>query len=260
MFDLWAPASEARGWALFAPSCPRSDGCETNSWWYWNHDLSWLEGQIHALGERRRLDPTRFWIVGWSGGASYIGRRTQEFQTVFAALVFHGGGIPPDLPGCASTETPVYFLVGDDNPLHSLAVRLREHYDACAADVTWTLLRHADHDGERRALAAHQREILDWLANKSLVAPSTAPVVASPSARGAGDALAPGPPSDALAPGPPSDAPPAAPSSRLRPAAPSACGCTTVGRASLSARSAHLSLAFAIVALLAAGARRGAKR
>jgi hypothetical protein len=169
MFDAWAPAAEARGFAVLAPMCPREAGCTSQSWWRWNGSPSWLLEQIGALSERRPLDPERMWIVGWSGGASYVGFRTQEFERSFAAIVVHGGGMPPVWGGCSSSPASVYFLVGDANPLHALAVRLRDYYADCHHDITWKLLHGSDHRGEWRALASHVDAILDWVATKRLV-------------------------------------------------------------------------------------------
>ena len=73
---------------------------------------------------------------------------------------------------CAQPAAPVYFLVGDANPLHELVGQMRDHYVSCGNEVTWTLLRGADHQGERRALSAHREAILDWLSNKRLERPS----------------------------------------------------------------------------------------
>jgi poly(3-hydroxybutyrate) depolymerase len=166
VFDAWSSAAEARGIAVFAPSCPREEGCTSQSWWRWNGSPSWLTGQIDVFAKRRPFDADRIWIVGWSGGASYIGYRSQELERTFAAMVFQGGGMPPASEACAPSPASVYFLVGDKNPLHSLAVELRDHYATCGNDLTWTLLKGADHAGEWRALPSHRESILDWLVTR----------------------------------------------------------------------------------------------
>jgi predicted esterase len=170
MFDAWQARAAARDIAVLALDCPVSEGCSARSWWRWNGDPAWIDRQTVALGELRPIDRERMWIVGWSGGASYIGLRTQELERTFAAIVIHGGGVPPPRSSCDGPKAAVTFLVGDANPLHYLAVGLREYYERCEHDVTWTLLRGADHGGERRALAAHREEILDWLGTRRLVA------------------------------------------------------------------------------------------
>ncbi len=166
VFDAWASAAEARGIAVFAPSCPRDEGCASQSWWRWNGSPAWLTSQIDVLAKHRPLDAERMWIVGWSGGASYIGYRSQELERTFAAIVIHGGGMRPASDDCAVSPASVSFLVGDKNPLHSLAVELRDHYAACGNDLSWTLLKGADHAAEWRALPAHREAILDWLATR----------------------------------------------------------------------------------------------
>ena len=166
VFEDWAAAAEARGIAVLAPACPRDEGCTERSWWKWNGNPSYLLEQVRALADAQWLDADRLWIFGWSGGASYIGYRTQEIERTFAAVVIHGGGIRPADPACAEPHASVYFLVGDANPLHSLAVQLRDYYVRCNHDVTWTLLKGADHQAERRALPAKRAMILDWLMTK----------------------------------------------------------------------------------------------
>jgi predicted esterase len=171
MLDAWEHSAKGRGWAVVALACPRSEGCTSGSFWKWNGDPSWVLRQVNSLAELRAIDRDRMWIVGWSGGGSYIGFRTQEFERAFAAIVVHGGGIPPARSICPTSKTAVYFLVGDMNPLHGLAVRLFDHYEACQDEVTWTLVKGADHEGERRALATYREAILDWLSTKRLAAP-----------------------------------------------------------------------------------------
>jgi predicted esterase len=179
MFEAWQASAAARRVAVLALACPAAEGCGSRSWWRWNGEPEWLVRQVSAFAELRAIDRERMWIVGWSGGASYIGFRTQEIERSFAAIVLHGGGVPPARGICPTTSAPIYFLVGDANPLHSLAVRLRDHYETCKNDLTWMLLKGADHEGERRALPAHREAILDWLATKRLSSPASSASSAS---------------------------------------------------------------------------------
>jgi poly(3-hydroxybutyrate) depolymerase len=166
VYARWRPWTEARHVAIFAPACPANEGCK-GSWWRWDGDPAWLRSAIDRLGRAHPLDRDRLWLVGWSGGASYVGWQTQAFEKTFAAIVIHGGGVPPADEACPTAATSVYFLVGDKNPLHDLAVGLRRHYDACGDDVVWRLLRGADHEGEWAALDARAAgAIFDWLETK----------------------------------------------------------------------------------------------
>jgi predicted esterase len=166
MFDAWEPAAAKRGIFVSALACPRSEGCTARSWWKWNGDPAWVKEQVVALAAMRAVDPGRLWIVGWSGGGTYLGWRTQDFERDFAALVIHGGGVRPAVSRCADAEASIYFLGGDRNPLHDLAEQLHAYYaDTCPhADLTWTVLPGADHAGELRALGAYRPVLLDWLA------------------------------------------------------------------------------------------------
>jgi predicted esterase len=169
MMGEWGRAAENRRIAVLALQCPRSEGCTAQSWWKWDQPVGgWLRSQVDAVRRMRPIDEHRMWVVGWSGGASYIGSRTLEFEPLFSAIVIHGGGQPPRaIDACSPTKSGVYFLVGDGNPLHALARELHDHYVRCQNDLVWTLLSHADHQGERAALASHREAILDWLETRS---------------------------------------------------------------------------------------------
>jgi poly(3-hydroxybutyrate) depolymerase len=156
----WKAAVAKRGWALLAIDCPRDLGCK-DSWWQWDGDPSYVIDKVAALGAR--IDPKRVYLIGWSGGASYIGWRAKAWSATFAAIVIHGGGMAPSDPGCA--DRPVYFLVGDKNPLHKLAQQLRAYYEGCHAEVVWDMISGADHNHEEMALSVKKAgAILEWLA------------------------------------------------------------------------------------------------
>jgi predicted esterase len=177
MLDAWGPAAAARGIVVFAPACPRQEGCTSQSWWKWDGEPSWLVRQIDALAATRAIDRERMWIAGWSGGSTYIGWNTQELERTFAALVIHGGGVRPREASCSATKASIYFLGGDRNPLHYLTEPLHDYYVRCGHDdVTWTVLPGIDHDGERRALASRLGAILDWLETKHIVVQAAARV------------------------------------------------------------------------------------
>jgi len=162
----WRAAVKKQGWALLALECPTDLGCE-DSWWKWNGDPAWIGNQVDAVAKQRAIDPARVYLVGWSGGASYIGYRARAWSSRFAAVVFHGGGMAPSDSDCPDPALPAYFLVGDRNPLHKLAKELRAYFDTCKQDVTWDLVKGGDHAKEESALtAAKARAILGWLASR----------------------------------------------------------------------------------------------
>ncbi len=170
----WKKAVLARGWALLSLQCPRDQKC-VDSYWQWDGEPQWVFDQVAAVGKQVALDPARTYLVGWSGGASWIGDRAQAWEPVFAAVVIHGGGIAPRDEGCPRRALPAYFLVGDKNPLHAHARELRAYFDACKADVTWDLVKGGAHDGEEDALTHQPKKaaaILDWLADHARAAPA----------------------------------------------------------------------------------------
>jgi predicted esterase len=174
----WERFAAPRGIALLSLTCPVDLGCK-RSWWEWNGDPTWITEQVARLAARHAIDPERLWIAGWSGGATYLGMRTQELERTFVGLVLHGGGHRPMRAGCAPEKSAVVFLAGDQNPLHERVLKLREHYEACGNDVTFTLLRGAEHEAEWRALDRQGGPILDLLATKRRVAVASPPPAAT---------------------------------------------------------------------------------
>lgn len=182
----WERFAAPRNVALLSLACPSKLGCK-NSWWQWNGEPSWIVAQIDRLATSRAIDRERVWLAGWSGGASYIGMRTQELERTFAGIVIHGGGVWPWPDDCPAQKAHVVFLVGDRNPLHKNGLVLRDHYARCGNPLTFHLLRGAEHEGEWKALSEKGGSILDELASVKLThpvpaiatlvsaAPSTAP-------------------------------------------------------------------------------------
>jgi predicted esterase len=157
----WRAATKRAGWALLALECPRDLGCK-DSFWKWDGDPGWVAEQVAAVAKQRAIDPAKIYLAGWSGGATYIGWHLQAWPATFAGIVIHGGGDAPADASC--TLSPVYFLVGDRNPLHHLVVRLRDHVAGCQQTFTWDLVKGADHGKEEAALSAKKASaILAWL-------------------------------------------------------------------------------------------------
>jgi poly(3-hydroxybutyrate) depolymerase len=162
LLSKWRPWTVPAGIAVLSLACPATEGCR-GSWWRWNGDPQWVVSQVDHFARHHPIDPTRRWLAGWSGGATYIGWNAQAFERTFAALVFHGGGVGPRVPDCADPAAAAYFLVGSANPLHGLVLPLRDHFAACHQDVTWALLPGADHAAEWASLDARGGAIVTWL-------------------------------------------------------------------------------------------------
>jgi predicted esterase len=157
----WRAATKERGWVLLSIQCPVDEGCK-DSWWQWNGDPSFIAKQIDKVAASVKIDRTRIALAGWSGGASYMGANANALH--YVGLVFHGGGMT-GADGCASKQR-AYFLVGDRNPLHRLAIDLRAYFDRCKAEVVWDVIKGGDHDREDRALDRTKAlAILDWLSS-----------------------------------------------------------------------------------------------
>jgi poly(3-hydroxybutyrate) depolymerase len=161
----WRTAVTKRGWALLSLDCPAKLGCD-RSWYKWHHP-GWVRDQVREVTAQHRIDASRIYLADWSGGATFIGKHLHEWPRTFAAMVIHGGGVPPRAHECLDRPFPAYFLVGDKNRAHGAAKRLRAYLEECEQDVHWDFLRGANHADEDAALTeAKADQILGWLANR----------------------------------------------------------------------------------------------
>jgi predicted esterase len=154
----WRAATKANRWVLLALEVPEGD-----SWWKWGGDPSWVIARAEKVAAEANVDRERIYLVGWSGGATYIGDFAQAWEPTFAGVVIHGGGRAPTKDTCVK-RLPAFFLVGDNNKLHPLAVELREYFEACKQSVVWDVIEHGAHRAERKALTTRKAiAILAWL-------------------------------------------------------------------------------------------------
>ena len=257
----WVASARARGVVLFAPKCPTDLGCK-GSWWRWSGDASWFDGQIATIDATTKIEPSRTWIAGWSGGASYLGWVVQQLEGRFAAVSINGGGmVAAGAPCPTRCKLPAHFLVGDANPLHGLAKELRAWFASCGQENEWDLLPGANHAAEFAALSKPSQtdEIFDWLMARPLQCATTlaiaeVPADASASSSalddaGEGDAARVAS-TDAL----PSAVASTTPASPAPPATRGRCGCTTIGA------SEDRSISWIAIAVLAMTTLRRARR
>src|SRR3569623_1114047 len=118
----WRSAVDAHGWTLLALDVPTGI-----SWWRWNGDPQW------GIDRANQVPHSEAYLVGGSGGATYIGMHAPAWHGTFAAVVLHGGGMAPPDPDTACTDLTAYFLVGDTNPLHALSDMSRHNFVNTAA-------------------------------------------------------------------------------------------------------------------------------
>ncbi|MEO8701497.1 MAG: PHB depolymerase family esterase [Kofleriaceae bacterium] len=154
----WRRAARASGWILLALEVP-----EGTSWWQ-DGDASWVIARVDQVASELQLDRRRMYLAGWSGGGTFIGDHAQAWDGIFAAVVSHGGGRAPTDAACVK-RLPAYFLVGDRNPLHHLAVDFRRYLEGCKQALVWDLVKGGAHEAEHQALThAKAIAILRWLA------------------------------------------------------------------------------------------------
>jgi len=160
----WRDVALPRGWAVLALQCPRERGCVDGSWYQWRGAPEWVHAQVDAVVHKFAINQRRIYLVGWSGGATYLGMNTVSWAPGFAAVVLHGGGQPPADDRCPARRLPVYFLVGDRNPAHPAVKRLRSYLAHCGEEIRWDLIAEGDHAEEDQALDHRKAaRILAWL-------------------------------------------------------------------------------------------------
>lgn len=189
LVSLWRATAKARDLVLFAPRCPRAEGC-TGSWWRWGGDPSWLLDAVEEMSAAHEVDEERRYLVGWSGGATYMGMNGARWFHTFAAIALAGGGAPPSDDACHPSAggscAPVYHLMGDSNPHFALAEATRSYFVGCGHAVTQVLRRGAGHTAEWHAFAHGHRDLVDWLLARPRDCPppsSAASAAAAPSAK-----------------------------------------------------------------------------
>jgi poly(3-hydroxybutyrate) depolymerase len=160
----WRPHAAARGYVLFAPRCPKAEGCR-DSWWKWGGDPAWLLRQIDAVAARFKVDPGRVFAAGWSGGATYLGMNVQRFAARLAGLAWIGGGHPPtESRECAARKPPLYVLIGERDTMRQYAEPGRDFVRGCGHEVNWDLRRGKGHQDALKLVGkADGRTVLEWL-------------------------------------------------------------------------------------------------
>src|SRR5690242_5403808 len=64
----WRTATDKHRWALLSLELPKGD-----SFWKTDPDPSWVIAQVDAYAKQHAIDRSRVYLIGWSGGATYIG-------------------------------------------------------------------------------------------------------------------------------------------------------------------------------------------
>ncbi|HZT91281.1 MAG TPA: hypothetical protein VFA05_04500 [Gaiellaceae bacterium] len=162
--SLWGPGAAAHHMILFAPQCPVALGCRfangigfTSSWWGWlqspQYVDSWLGAQLTQLEKRYKVDRSREYVAGWSGGADYLGWYALRHASRFAAAAFVAGGVPY-VQSCPAAKLPSFFLLGGSDPryLTGQPTQVAHVLQACGSPTQIVVVPGADHQTSIMAL------------------------------------------------------------------------------------------------------------
>jgi poly(3-hydroxybutyrate) depolymerase len=176
---MLGPVAMRRNMIVFAPQCPTADGCRvengaggvTDSWWHWlespdSYDDAWLGHQIDRVESAYAVDRRFIYLLGWSGGADYLGWYALQHSSRFAAAAYVAGGVPYH-PSCPSTRLAGYFLLGAADPRYRTGqpLAVRSILSHCGDLTKVVVIPGADHVGTMLALtgSGYAANILDWL-------------------------------------------------------------------------------------------------
>jgi poly(3-hydroxybutyrate) depolymerase len=182
--SIWGPIADAMHVVLFAPQCPSALGCEfpngagtTNSWWGWlqagRYDDGWLGRQTATVERRFRVDPSREYLEGWSGGADFLGWYALRHADRFAAAAFVAGGVPYTT-ACPSRALAGLFLMGGQDFRYASGQpeQVRAVLTRCGSVTADIVVPQADHQGTIMSLQTGQaRQVLTWLLRRRLRRP-----------------------------------------------------------------------------------------
>jgi poly(3-hydroxybutyrate) depolymerase len=168
---VWGPVAAARHMILFAPRCPAALGCP-GSWWGWlqsgpaAYRDGWLGSQLAQVTARYRVDRTREYLAGWSGGADYLGWYALRHADRFAAAVFVAGGVPY-VQACPARKLPAYFLLGGADPryLSGQPSQVQHVLASCGSETKVVVVPGAGHQASIQALQSrgYAARIATWL-------------------------------------------------------------------------------------------------
>ncbi len=167
--SVWDPVGNRFHAIVLSPECPRALGCP-GSWWGWlqsgRYDDAWLGHQIARVAARYRIDRSREYLTGWSGGADFLGWYALAHAKQFAAAAFVVGGVPYDQQ-CPARRLPAYFLMGSEDFRYASGQpsQVRTILETCGDPTHLTVLRGATHAGTVAALQTghYASTIFRWL-------------------------------------------------------------------------------------------------
>ena len=177
--SVFGPVAAGRNVIVFAPHCPVALGCRfangadgtTSSWWGWlqygrTYDDGWLGRQISRVESTYAINRHSEYLIGWSGGADYLGWYALQDSSRFAAVAFVAGGVPYHA-SCPATHLAAYFLLGGRDPryLTGQPLAVRSIFARCGDATKVVVIPGQDHEGTMFSLSTsgYATSLLDWL-------------------------------------------------------------------------------------------------
>jgi len=165
-WKLAEPVAEA-GMLMLSLKCPNELGCNQvdGSWWQWeayvsSHDATWVGAQVDAVEAEYNVELQRVFLVGFSGGSSYLSWYARDYADRYAAVAYLAGGYAPWNGMCAEPcPIPAYFLIGSQDFLLDGAEELSSYYQSCGHEVVFDLHPGVDHE----IINAGVPDLMNWL-------------------------------------------------------------------------------------------------
>ena len=142
--SVWRSVAEDKGMVLFAPKCPRDQGCN-GSWWQWGGDPAWLDAQVNAVMNQYNIDLRRVYFTAWSGGATYGAVYAAVRADRYAAINLNSGGTQP-YSSCPSCTPPMSWIVGGNDGLKVLVEAAYTYFTNCGTETELVVLDGVGHN------------------------------------------------------------------------------------------------------------------
>lgn len=163
---------------LLAPRAPYPGGGAYSWWAGMDNNAPWLSSLIEKLATEYNFDLDRVWVMGWSGGGTFLGDYALQNQHFFAAVQYIKGGayygyVNPPSSNC---KIPARFAHGTADTNYDMYNKARNLYNVLVQhghEAVFRDLPGYTHDIPSDVMDTLIKESWDWLSKHTLCGTTT---------------------------------------------------------------------------------------